>query len=210
MDFDKGCEECGIENESLVNTITDNRSMRLCSRCAKNNNSLVLEEEMQKQKERIEMIQLKKQQKIQGINTETEIKKPVSLNDLWDRYKKVKEEKEKKLKTEVNSSILDEKKFVEDLEIKKQQEKQELVDEIDREIMPEKVQEDKVEFNAQANKKINIKELFKKTLKLLKKDQANKTDQKYPIDQPNQINQTHQTDQINQEFKEQIDNQNAN
>jgi hypothetical protein len=169
MDFDKGCEECGIENEPLVNTITNNRSMRLCSRCVRVSDSIVLEEEIQKQKERIQLNQLKKQQKIQGSEIET--KKPVSLNDLWDRYKKVKEEKEKKLKSEVNSSILDEKKFVEDLEIKKQQEKEELIEEINKEILPEKIQEEKAEFNTEATKKINIKDLFKKTLKLLKKQE---------------------------------------
>ncbi|MCX6742268.1 MAG: hypothetical protein NTX24_03790 [Candidatus Pacearchaeota archaeon] len=169
MDFDNGCEECGIENEPLVNTITNNRSMRLCSRCAIGNNSIVLEEEIQKQKERIRLNQLKKQQKIQ--DSEVDTKKPVSLNDLWDRYKKVKEEKEKKLKSEVNSSILDEKKFIEDLEIKKQQEKEELIEEINKEILPEKTQEQKAEFNTEANKKINIKDLFKKTFKLLKKQE---------------------------------------
>lgn len=167
MDFDNGCEECGIENEPLVNTITNNRAMRLCSRCARITDSIILDEEIQKQKEKAYMNQLKKQQKGQSI--ESEIKKPVSLNDLWDRYKKVKEEKEKKLKIEAGKQVLDEKKFIEDLEDKKEQEKKELLEEINKEILPEKTQEEKEEFSSEAKKRIDIKDFFKKTFKLLKK-----------------------------------------
>jgi hypothetical protein len=166
MDFEKGCEECGIETEQIFNTITDNKPARLCYKCAISNDSIILEEEIRKQKEKMEMKRLQKQQ---AQEQKSEPKTP-SLNDLWARYKKVKEEREQKMKMESHGAVLDEKQFVEDLEKKKENEKIELLKGINEDIIPSDKEKDKINFNTEATKKIKIKDFFKRALDLLKED----------------------------------------
>lgn len=176
MDFEKGCEECGIENELLFNTITDNKAMRLCQRCAYSSNSLILEEEIQKQKARLEIKKQEKEKKVEPIQT-----KVPSMNDLWARYKiiKAKREQEKKTKEAVAQKIvvLEEKRFIEDLDKEKNLEKKELLEEINKDIIPEQremqseepvIADSTLDFSMAATKRIKLKNLLKGTLKFLK------------------------------------------
>jgi hypothetical protein len=160
MDFEKGCEECGTENELLVNTITDNKSVRLCHRCALVNNSIILEDERKKVQDK-----LIKKQKL------PEEPKVIRLNDLWARYQEIKKARESKVqeKQEAQRSmvVLDEEKFIEDLEKKKLQEKQEIVQEIIKE-NPEEEKQEMVNFNVEAAKKVTLKDMLKNTFKRLK------------------------------------------
>lgn len=172
MDFEFGCEECGIENEKLFDTILDNRSIKLCIRCAKSNNALVLEEERNKIQEKLQFRNQKQK--------ETEKTKPAyTMNDLWERYR---QKKQKDLKTNVENlkkiAIFEENKFLEDLEKEKQAEKHLLIEEINKDINNLE-QNQNLTFSLELTKKPTLKSLFKKTFdRLKKKKEEHKTPEK--------------------------------
>lgn len=170
MDFELGCEECGTEEERLFDTITDNRSTKLCERCAKSNNSIILEEESRKMEERW-------QNRGKPKEKEEKSQPSYSMNDLYERARKLKEAKEmkkaqelkeKEIKEAEKVAFLEEDKFVKDLEKEKLEEHQEIREEIDKDLTPEKKSEQELEFNEEASKKIKIKEFFKETFNFLK------------------------------------------
>jgi len=172
MDFELGCEECGTENERLFDVIADNKPLRLCERCARANNAIILEEESKKMGERWDSRGKPKQPSEPRPGTTP------SMNDLWERAKRIKEEreakkaqelKEKEAKEAEKVAFLEEKEFVEDLEKEKVKEKQEIVQEIEKEIMiaTNENNEQNAEFNEEASKKIKIKEFLKQTFNFL-------------------------------------------
>ncbi len=171
MDFELGCEECGTEEERLFDTIADNRPLRLCEKCARTNNAIILEEESKKMGERWEARGKPK------VPNEEKPKTCPSMNDLWERARKVKEEreakkaqelKEKEIKEAEKVAFLEEREFVEDLEKEKVKEKQEIIEEIEKDITLNENNEQNVEFNEEASKKVKIKEFLKETFNFLK------------------------------------------
>jgi hypothetical protein len=164
MDFELGCEECGTEKEQLLNTITNNKPTRLCPRCAMLNNSLVLEEEKQKVRDKI----LEKSQPKERPAYQEPV---VSLNDLWARYKKTKdlrEEKRREIARE-QSGVLDEKQFVKDLEGQKQKEKQDIHNAVEGDFDVGVEQQEIFDFNVESGKKVTLKDMFKSAFKRLKR-----------------------------------------
>ena len=161
MDFELGCEECGIENESLLDTILENKPTRLCEKCARNSGALILNEEKGKVREKWNYRNAKKPEQTYGEEPK------VTLQGLWDRYnQKMGErntlEKNKKL------AVLDEKKFLEDLERQKKLDNQQIVAAIDSEFNSEGKIENEKSFNEEASKRLDIRGFFKQTFKFLK------------------------------------------
>ena len=161
MDFELGCEECGTENEDLLDTILDNKPMRLCEKCARTNNALILREEKARNAEKWNERRNKKPE-------QTYKEEPrVSLQGLWDRYK-MKMGERNTLEKQRKMAILEEKKFLEDLERQKKLENKEIVQAVDSEFGSEERIEEEKSFDAEASKKIDIKGFFKQTFKFLK------------------------------------------
>jgi hypothetical protein len=164
MDFEFGCEECGTEKEHLLNTITNNKPTRLCSRCAMLNNSIVLEEERRKIQDKI----LEKRQPKESVAYKEPV---VSLNDLWARYKTTKDAREEKKKqfAKEQNTVLDENKFVEDLEKQKLKEKQDIRSALEGDFDVAAEQQEIFEFNVESGKKVTLKDMFKSAFKRLKR-----------------------------------------
>ncbi len=161
MDFEFGCEECGTENEDLFDTILDNKSMRLCERCARTNNALILNEERSKMREKWNSRSSKKPE-------QTYREEPrVTLQGLWDRYKQKMGERNT-LEKQRKVAVLEENKFLEDLEKQKKLENKEIIQAVDSDFNLESNVEEEKSFNEEASKKINIKDFFKQTFKFLK------------------------------------------
>ncbi len=164
MDFEFGCEECGTEKEHLLNTITNNKPTRLCSRCARLNNSIVLEEEKKKIQDKI----LEKKQPQESKPYQEPV---VSLNDLWARYKKTKDAREEKKRqlAQENEGVLDEKQFVKDLEGQKAKEKQEIHNAVEGDFDVAAEQQEIFDFNVESGKKVTLKDMFKSAFRRLKR-----------------------------------------
>ena len=135
VDFENGCAECGSE-EKTYTVIHRGKQVKLCNKCLESNNVISLEEP--KTIEKIEDVKRSTVREVlsrmSGIPLKP-IEKPkekVTLDDLWERYKQVKEQKKQ---------VLDEKNFTEDLEREKQKEVEEIKKAIELEsieIEPEK------------------------------------------------------------------------
>ncbi|MFH1823218.1 MAG: hypothetical protein ABH817_00670 [archaeon] len=135
VDFENGCSECGTEDK-LNTVIHMGKQVKLCNRCMESNQTIALDEPKTIDKlEDIKRSTVKEVlSRMSGVPLKP-IEKPkekVTLDDLWERYKQVKEQKKQ---------VLDVKKFEEDLE----QERQKEIDQIkqavefeDMEIEPEK------------------------------------------------------------------------
>ena len=170
MDFEFGCEECGTENEDLFDTILDNKPTRLCERCARASNALILNEERGKIREKWNSRYRKPEQ---AYKEET----PVSLSGLWERYNQKMGERNT-LEKQKKMAVLEEKKFLEDLEKQKKLENKEIVQAVDSDFNPEAKIEEEKSFNEEASKKIDIKGFFKQTFKFLKgKDKKEDSDE---------------------------------
>lgn len=147
INFDIGCEECGIVEE-LLDTITEGRAMRLCRRCAIANNSLILEKRREEEP---------KKEKPYKKSPET-----FTLSDLYEKYKEIKARKQQ-------MEILDENKFYEDLE---KEEKIDM-DEIKKAINEKEIEFD---FTPEKTKKLKVKDLLKIALEKIKGKKENKED----------------------------------
>lgn len=145
INFDKGCEECGIVEE-LLSTITNGKPMLLCKRCASINNSIVLP--------------IKKEIKEEFKLEETKIeKKPIeafTLSDLYERYLEMKAKK-----MQQKHEVLHEEKFLKDLE--KEQLKD--MDEIKKAIAEQDI---KFDFSLEKTKKIKVRDLLSIALEKIK------------------------------------------
>jgi hypothetical protein len=161
MDFEYGCEECGTENEDLFDTILDNKSMRLCEKCARVGGALVLREERSKSVEKWNSRGTKKPEQVYKEQP------PVTLQGLWDRYKQRMGERNT-LENRRKVEILEEKKFLEDLERQKKLENKEIAEAVDSEFNPEEKIEQEKSFNLEASNKIDVKGFFKTAFKFLK------------------------------------------
>ncbi|MCS7134670.1 MAG: hypothetical protein NZ889_02320 [Candidatus Pacearchaeota archaeon] len=135
IDFDEGCEECGIV-EHLLDTITDGKAMRLCKRCAIANNSLILPKKKIEVSEKDAATELKEEKKSKEILT---------LNDLYERYKEIKARK--------MQETLHEEKFHEALERKKLEEMEEIKNAISQDI--------EFDFSIEKTKELKVKDLLK-------------------------------------------------
>ena len=171
MDFELGCEECGTENERIFDTIHENKPTRLCERCARTNNAIILEEESVKMNERWEARGKPKERMPEAP------KQMPTMNDLWERARRVKEEKEKAKLQEIKEqemkeaekvAFLEEQEFIEDLEKEKAEEKQQIIEEIDKDISANELIEQNAEFNEGASQKVKIKEFLKQTFNFFK------------------------------------------
>ncbi len=164
MDFEFGCEECGTEKEQLLNTVTNSKPMRLCPRCAMLNNSIVLEEEKQK-------VQAKLFESKQPKESKVYQEPVVSLNDLWARYKKTKDAREEKRREseKEKNAVLDESKFIEDLEKEKLKEKQDIHRAVEGDFEVREDQQEIFDFSIESGKKITLKDMFKNAFKRLKR-----------------------------------------
>ena len=163
MDFEFGCEECGTENEDLLDTVLDNKPARLCERCARNSGALILREEKAKNLEKWNERRTKKPE-------QTYKEEPrVSLQGLWDRYKSKMGERNT-LEKQRKIAVLEEKKFLEDLEKQKKFENKEIVQAVEEDFDPDNRVEEQEQFDKEASKKINIKGFFKQTFKFLNKE----------------------------------------
>jgi hypothetical protein len=174
MDFEYGCEECGTENEELLDTILDNKPLRLCERCARNSGALVLREEREKNREKWNERRNKKPE-------QTYREEPrVSLQGLWDRYKQKMGERNT-LEKQQKMVVLEEKKFLEDLEKQKKLENKEIVQAVEADFNPDEKIEEQKEFDKEASKKINLKSFFKQTFKFLKGKEKSESDDERAI-----------------------------
>ena len=126
-DFEKGCEECGVTNEKLFRTITNGKVMRLCSRCANANNSLIFEEKKEETKSGKQRTVIK-----------PKAKENFTLSDLYERYWALKKKKE--------NAYLTEKEVVKDIEKKEEKDLDEIkkaVDDLDFDFKSVKIEKKK-------------------------------------------------------------------
>ncbi|MEM2463031.1 MAG: hypothetical protein QXD71_02620 [Candidatus Pacearchaeota archaeon] len=145
IDFERGCEECGIVEE-LFNTITNGRPMRLCKRCALSNNSFILPT---KKTER-------EQEQRQKAETTKKSIEAFTLNDLYERYREIKAKK-----MQQKYEVMQEENFLKDLEKEQIQEIEEIKKAVDEHAI-------EFDFRPEKTKKLKVGDLMKLVLEKIK------------------------------------------
>jgi len=138
IDFDKGCEECGILNENLLSTITHGKRMFLCKRCAFANDSLVIdkgEEEQEKMEEKPSKIIAKP-------------KADFNLNDLYERARELKKQDKEKV------SVFTEKEFLKDLDKEQKKDLEEVKQAVGS------AENAELDVHVEPSKKFSVKDMF--------------------------------------------------
>jgi len=109
IDFDKGCEECGILDEELFPVIHRGKSTQLCRRCVEANDALVVGQKFERSMIKPQTPpEINSPSHIPGLPGSAKLKSNFTLNDLYDRAKLLKEKKK--------AGVLSENEFLKDFE----------------------------------------------------------------------------------------------